>query len=138
MGDTLAIKIEGLTKFSRALRQLDQDAPKQLRLELNNAADLLITRTKPEIPYRTGRAAASLKRRSTRTVARVGVGGNRAPYYPWLDFGGRTGINRSVDRKFFRRGRYLYPTLGKIKPEIEAILLEGLKTVAKNSGLEVT
>lgn len=131
------IGIEGLTKVQRALRQLDSEAPKGLRIALNEGADLLIDETRPLIPHRTGAAAASLQARSTRTSARVQVGGRKAPYYPWLDFGGKTGINRSVDRKFYSDGRYLYPTLGRIRGKINALLSDRLTAVARDAGLVV-
>lgn len=131
------IGVEGLAEFNRGLRQLDKDAPKALRIGLNEAATLLIDRTRPLIPRLTGAAAASLKAKSTRTSARVGVGGRRAPYYPWLDFGGRTGPAKSVQRPFYSEGRYLYPTLARIRPDIEAKLLDVLTGVARDAGLDV-
>lgn len=131
------VGIDGLAEFNRGLRKLDKEAPKGLRLALNEAADLLIKRTRPEIPRRTGRAANSLVAKSTRTSARVAVGGRRAPYYPWLDFGGRTGPHKSVERPFYSEGRYLYPTLRRVRPEIEAKLGEALVAVARDAGLDV-
>jgi hypothetical protein len=131
------VGIKGLAEFQRGLKKLDSEAPKQLRIGLNSAADLLIDKTRPEIPSKTGAARASLKARSTRASARIGVGGKRAPYYPWLDFGGKTGRNKSVDRPFYKAGRYLYPTLGKVRPLILAGLDDSLRAVARNAGLEV-
>lgn len=136
--DDLKIGIEGLAEFNRGLRQLDKDAPKGLRLAGNEAADLLITETRPLIPKVSGRAAASLKARSTRTSARVGVGGKKAAYYPWLDFGGQGRIpGRPAPREFIKEGRYLYPTLRKVRPQIEAKLGQALVAVARGAGLVV-
>lgn len=131
------ISVEGLAEFNRGLRRLDSEAPKQLRIALNGAADLLVQRTVPLIPRRTGAAAKSLKAKSTRTAARVSVGGRRAAYYPWLDFGGKTGINRSVERPFYKEGRYVYPTLKRVTPEISEALREGIVAVARGAGLDV-
>lgn len=131
------IGVEGLAQFNRGLRKLDAEAPKGLRIALNGAAELLIDRTRPLIPTRTGAARASLKAQSTRTSARVAVGGRKAPYYPWLDFGGKTGRNRSVDRRFYTDGRYLYPTLARVRPEIEEALGQALTAVARDAGLDV-
>ncbi|WP_433117093.1 HK97 gp10 family phage protein [Micromonospora sp. CA-246542] len=133
----MKVGIEGLSEFNRGLRKLDKEAPKGLRLALNDVAGLLVTKTQPRIPKRTGNAAASLKARSTRTSARVAVGGRKAPYYPWLDFGGKTGRKRSVDRPFYKEGRYLYPTLREIRPQIETALQEALTDVARSAGLDV-
>jgi hypothetical protein len=131
------ISIDGLAEFNRGLRKLDSEAPKGLRIALNGAADLLVQKTVPLIPRRSGAAAASLKAKSTRTSARVSVGGRNAPYYPWLDFGGRTGPKRSVERPFYTEGRYLYPTLRRIRPEIEQALRDGIVAVARDAGLDV-
>lgn len=136
--DEVKIHVTGLAEFSRALRKIDGEAPKQLRIAFNGAADLLIQHTVPLIPKRTGAAASSLKAKSTRTSARVSVGGRKAPYYPWLDFGGKTGPKKSVVRPFFREGRYLYPTLRKIQPLIADQMKSAIVAVAEGVGLEVT
>jgi hypothetical protein len=133
----MKVSVTGLSEFSRGLRKLDGEAAKGMRIALNGVADVLVVETKKEIPQRTGAAAASLKARSTRTSARVAVGGRKAPYYPWLDFGGRTGPRRSVVRPFYKEGRYLYPTLRRIRPEIEAALERALTDVARSAGLDV-
>lgn len=131
------IKVKGLAEFSRALRRVSTDAPKGLRIGLNSAADLLVAKTVPLIPRRTGAAAKSLTARSTRTSARVAVGGRRAPWYPWLDFGGRTGPRKSVERPFLKEGRYLYPTLAKNRGLIMGKLEGALLDVARGAGLDV-
>lgn len=131
------ISIKGLAEFNRGLRKLDSEAPKQLRVALNSGADLLIQKTRPLIPARSGAARGSLVARSTRTSVRIAVGGRKAPYYPWLDFGGKTGRRKSVDRPFYHAGRYLYPTLAKIQGDITKILDDSIRTVARNAGLEV-
>lgn len=138
MAEQLRVSVEGLSQFGRSLRKLDADLPKGLRIALNGTADALIGWTRPKIPSRTGAARASLKAKSTRTAVRIGVGGRRAPYYPWLDFGGATGIRRSVQRRFYSEGRYLYPTLAEHRPDFTRILESALTGVAERAGLDVT
>jgi hypothetical protein len=133
----LKIGTTGLSEFNRALRKLDTEAPKQLRVANNEAADLLIAHVRPLIPSRSGAARRSLKAKSTRTSARISVGGRTAPYYPWLDFGGRTGIRKSVKRPFLKEGRYIFPTLRKIRPKIMAQLEKSLTAAARSAGLDV-
>jgi hypothetical protein len=132
-----AVEVEGLKDLNRALRRLDQDAPKALRLALNDAAQLLIDEVKPDIPRRTGKAAASLRVASSRTAVRIRVGGPKAPYYPWLDFGGRTGRNKSVVRRFYKEGRYLYPGLRRQREKFEGALRRSLVELATGAGLDV-
>lgn len=133
----LKIEVGGLAQLSRALKAVDSDAPKQLRLGLNEAANLLVDRTRPKIPSLTGAARRSLVARSTRTAARVAVGGKRARYYPWLDFGGAGRIKgRPAQRPFITEGRYVYPTLREIRPLIEKQLQDSITAVVRNAGLE--
>lgn len=131
------IQITGLAEMSRSLKRIDTEAPKGLRLALNGIADFFIGKVEPLIPRRTGAAAKSLKARSTRTSARIAAGGPRARYYPWLDFGGRVGPKRSVERPFYSEGRYIYPTLRRERPEIEKRLGRALVAVVEGAGLDV-
>lgn len=135
--EDLKIEIGGLAQLNRALRQIDADAPKQLRLAHNAAADLLVDRTRPKIPSKSGAARRSLVARSTRTSARVAAGGRTARYYPWLDFGGQGRIaGRPAPRDFLREGRYVYPTLRLIRADIEQLLSDGVSAVVRGAGLQ--
>lgn len=132
------IKIDGLAAFSRNLKKLNGDLPKALRLALNEASGVVVDEAVRRIPTRTGRAKASLKAKSSRTESRIGGGGNRAPYYAWLDFGGRTGRRRSVERAFLPEGRYIYASLADKRSEFDAALSDALLRVASSAGVEVT
>lgn len=131
------IKVDGLAEFVRNLRKLGADLPKTVRLAMNDAADVIIRRTRPLVRVRTGRAAASLRAQSTRTAVRVTAGGRRAPYYPWLDFGGRVGPQRSVRRNFIKEGRYLYPTYERSWQEVYDVMVRALVDVVRGAGFEV-
>lgn len=132
----IKVEVGGLSKLSRGLKAVDADAPKELRLALNSAAQLLIDRTRPGVPSVSGAARRSMVAKSTRTSARVAVGGKKASYFPWLDFGGQGRVKgRPAPREFIREGRYIYPTLRRIRPEIEAQLQDAIATVIRNAGL---
>jgi hypothetical protein len=135
-----AIRIDGLAAFSRNLRKLDAELPKALRVALNGVADVVVADARPNVPQITGRARASIKARSTRTEVRVAAGGNKAPYYPWLDFGGSVGKHKSTKRAFFKDGRYLYPAYFRKRDsgEIQTAMISALRHVASQAGLEVT
>jgi len=150
-----AIRIEGLAQFSRALRKLDNDLPKLLRLAMNDAAAVVVDYGQARMPRRTGRAVSTIKARSTRTSVRVVEGGPKAPYVPWLDFGGTVGRGRrrirtgrgirgaarfagSVKRPYYNEGRYLYPALHDKRDEIQAALENALTGVATAAGLELS
>lgn len=131
------IRIEGLAEFNRNLRKIDADLPKTLRLAHNEAGQLIVNYATPKVPRRTGRAAGTLKTKSTRTSTRVQGGSKRVPYYPWLDFGGRVGPRRSVRRPFIKEGRYIYPTLSANFVQFKTLLTEKLIDVARQAGVEV-
>lgn len=137
---TEPIRIEGLREFSRDLKRLNDGLPKVLRLALNAGADVVVAYARPRIPSRSGRAAGSLKAQSTRTLVRVSAGGARAPYYPWLDFGGAVGRRRSVRRPFLQEGRYIYKGYFEARDsgEFAAALEKALVEVAREAGIEVT
>lgn len=139
MSELVEIKVDGLKQFSRDLKALDNDLPKALRIALNKSVDVVVTPAKARVPKRSGRAAGTIKAKSTRTSARISAGGRRAPYMPWLDFGGRVGRNRSVERPFRKRGRYLYMAYfeqrdsGAFAEALEQALIE----VANQAGVEI-
>jgi hypothetical protein len=133
------IEVQGLREFQRALKAMDAGLPKQLRTALNEASGLVVDYASAHFPKRTGAAAASLKARSSQREARVALGGRRAAYAPWLDFGGegkRKG--RPPARPFIREGRYVYKGLEVKRPEITEVLSRALTDLARGAGLEVT
>jgi Bacteriophage HK97-gp10, putative tail-component len=134
-----ALKVDGLAQFSRNLRKLDADLPKQLRVALNTAAQQLVDDARPRIPTRTGKARKSLRAASTRTAVRIRAGGRRAPYYPWLDFGGKVGRNKSVARPFYKDGRFIYKSYRDLTRAgtFQATLSQALLGVVRSAGIEV-
>jgi len=132
------IQIEGLRQFARSLREMDSDLPKALRLGFNDAAELVVAEARSRVARRSGRAASTVKAQSTRTAARIAAGGRRAPYFPWLDFGGRVGRNRSVVRPFFTDGRYVWRAYGDRRDEFRGKLEVAIADLARSAGLEVT
>lgn len=113
------IEIKGLKEAVKNAKKVDNDLPKEFRKAGNKAADLLVAWIVPRVPKRSGKAAGTVKAASTQKAARVRAGGPKAPYYPWLDWGGRVGRNKSVKRKFYSDGRYIYPGIVAIKPDLQ-------------------
>ena len=131
------IHVEGLREFSQALKRLDSDMPKVLRVGLNSVADLVVDQAMPRIPSRSGRARRSVKARSTRTAVRVVGGSARVPYYPWLDFGGRVGRGHAIKRPFLKEGRYIYRAYFDNRGRFGELLEDALVDVARQAGMEV-
>lgn len=136
---TPKITITGIREFQKALRAADANLPKQMRLVLNEAGKLIVDYDQAHMPNRTGRARGSVKVRSSQRAARVAVGGSKAPYVPWLDFGGegrRKG--RPPARPFLKAGRYTYVGLKIHRDDITEVMSAGLTELARSAGLDVT
>ena len=131
------IKIQGLRDFQAALKAMDGESQKQLRVALNTAADLVVSGAARRVPVRTGRARASLRAQSSQREARVMGGSKKAPYYGWLDFGGRIGRDKSQRRPFVPGGRYMYPSYAANREGVERALQTALTDLVRMAGLEV-
>lgn len=136
MADEIRIEVHGLKEFQGAVRQVDRALGPALRKGLNEVAQIVVDAAVPLVPVRSGDAAGSIKAGSTQRAANIKVGGSAAPYFPWLDFGGRTGRNKSVKRPFIQRGRYIYPSLASKKDETHDKLDEVLRRLATDAGFD--
>lgn len=136
---TEKIEITGLRELQRALKQMDTELPKQLRVALNEASGIVVDYAYARMPRKSGRAAGSLKARSSQRVVRVALGGRRAPYAPWLDFGGQGRIKgRPSKREFIKSGRYVYKGLEVKRDQITETLTTAISEMVRSAGLEVT
>lgn len=131
------IKVEGLVEFQRALKQMDGESQKKLRVVLNTVGDSIAQGAARRVPTRTGAARASLRASSSQREARVSGGSRKVPYYGWLDFGGAVGKDKSVKRRFITAGRYIYPTLSANRDSITKALDKALTDLARDAGLKV-
>lgn len=118
-----------------AMRRAKQTSSESLPEAAESAADLVAGKARDLIPRgRTGNARASLKAMG----ATVSLGGPDAPYAPWLDFGGRVGIKKSVDRRYIRGGRYLWPVLHDQTKSIDDLMADNIARAVERAGVEVT
>ena len=132
------IKVKGLKEFQRALKQMDGESQKQLRVVLNGVSATVAQGAARRVPRKTGKAAASVRAMSSQREARVMGGSKKVPYYGWLDFGGRIGRDKATRRPFVVGGRYIYPTYAANRENVQKALAQGLTDLARNVGLEVT
>lgn len=143
MADDRAIHVDGLIELQRALKAIEAAAPKELAAGMKEAATIVATATASIVPKRSGKAARSIKPRGSSRGGSIAMGGNKAPYYPWLDFGGSTkvddrrkGSKGRVARPFITGGRYLYPTIEDKAPEVRAKVDEVMADLIRKHGLE--
>jgi hypothetical protein len=130
------IRVTGVAELARAFRKVDSDLPKKLKARFLDIAESVASVARDKMPSRTGAAQASLKARSSPRGGAIAFGGTAAPYEPWLDFGGRVGRGRSIERERVPGGRYLYPALAEKRNDtIDAVNL-AIKEVAEGAGFD--
>lgn len=130
------IRIEGLREFQAALKQLDGQSQKQLRVVLNSASALVVAGAKARAPVVTGAFRDSIRSSSTQREARVSGGSAKVPYFGFIEYGGAAGKHHSVHRAFNKDGRTVYPTYYAHRPEILEQLSTALTALIHTSGLE--
>lgn len=133
-----AIKIAGLKELQGALKRIDGESQKMLRVVFNDAVEIVAADARRGVPTKSGRARASVKAQSGQREARVVGGGKKVPYYPWLDFGGRVGRDKSIRRSFQPDGRYLYPAYRRNRPEVFEAMQAGIIRVLRSVGWDAT
>lgn len=142
------VQVRGLREVTSALRAVDKELPRQLRQEFLQVARLVASDAASTVPRRTGAAAGSIKPRASQSGAGVAFGGNAAPYYPWLDFGGTTGKGHrpgvpgsgSIEREWKGNprgeGRYVYPAIRRNEDDIIEAAGDAPTVLARKHGLE--
>lgn len=129
------IRIEGIKELQRSLKAMDGESQKRLRDVFNSAAQVVAEGAAMKVPRETGTARASIRVGSSQREARVKAGSARkAPYYPWLDFGGRVGKKKSVARPFLKSGRYIFPAFDDRRDFIYQKLQDELIAMLRSVG----
>lgn len=131
------VRILGLRELQSAFKKVDSDIPKELKTSFLRIATDVAGKAAAKVPHRTGRAASSIRPRASQRGAGIAFGGSAAPYYPWLDFGGRVGRNKSIYRDLVVGGRYIYPTIAEEKDAIEKAAEDAVESAAHSAGFEV-
>jgi hypothetical protein len=147
------IEIRNLPAWRRAIISVGDDFKVELKAEFLKIAETIASKVQAKVPRGpTGRAAGSVKARATAGGASIVRGGQAAPYFPWLDFGGTTGrghqdhvagsgaIQRTVAGSPWNPpgpGLYVYPTLEEEYPATERAVDELMTKVGRDAGFEV-
>lgn len=130
------IEVRGLRELRGALNKIDREMGRELRDALAEASKLVVTTAQGKVPVRSRAASDSIKVRKQTAAAAVAVGGSDAPYFPWLDFGGRTGRGKRTVRPFRKEGRYVYPALRERRADITEIVDKAVGDLARKAGFE--
>lgn len=160
-----AVQVRGLREVQSAFRKVDKDIPNKMKGELLSIAQEVRNDIRAKVPTFSGRsqnegkgkwkrsspgaARESVKARASQRGAAIAFGGETAPYFPWLDFGGSTGKGHRPNRPWsgsvvrewqgrpFGDGRYVYPTIAEKHDDISNAVGDAAVKVAKSAGFEV-
>lgn len=134
------VEIHGVRELNSALKKVDAELPKELRVRFLGIANEVIGVAQQKMPYQTGEAANSIKPRASQKGAGIafpaGGGVYKAAYYPWLDFGGAVGRKKSSVRPFIKTGRFIYPAIEESKGDIEEAALDAVEAMADAASLD--
>lgn len=131
----LRVDVDGLKDLRKALRDIDKGFARELGQAGKRAAEIVADEARPKLPVRSGRARASVRATAGRGGSVV-AGGARAPYVPWLTFGGNVGRDGSVQRPVIRGGRYFYPALKARRGDVVETFEQSVEQLIEKAGLK--
>lgn len=131
-------KVTGADEVAEAARRFAAGLDGHLRTQFQDRARMIARDAQGAVPRRTGAARASVDVQTIEGAVAIVAGGRRAPYFPWLEFGGRVGRNDSVNRPFVRDGRYLGRAIDAQLSDIEAAAARAVVDAGRDAGFEVT
>ena len=128
------VSVEGLDELRKGLRKADKETAKAVSQAGKKAAEIVAEAARPRVPVRTGRARASLRAAVVNGGGAVKFGGAKVPYAAWLDYGGRVGRNKSVERPFRREGRIVYVALAEKRAQVVATYEQAVDDALRAAG----
>ena len=143
------VEVRGIRELSSAFGRVDKGLRTEVKTRFRGIAEAVVRRARGKLPGGgSGDAAASIKARSSTRGASIAFGGSKAPYMPWLDFGGSTGRGHSpgaywsgaIKRDWMGvpvgEGRYVYPAISEEREDTARAVDEALKLVLRQGGFE--
>ena len=150
-GEIVGTEVEGLIAMKQAFRAAHDGTQHAIQVRLKQVATLVASEVAGRTVVRSGRAASSVRAVATQESASVVAGGPKAPYYPWLDFGGSTGRGHvsgaadsgAIKREWFgkggsgdQEGRYVYPAIRDMSEVIAHEAGEAIHEALRDAGFE--
>lgn len=138
-----SIRVEGLRELQQALRNLDGQTQKQIRVALNKAAEIVAAEARRRAPARSGDLRRSVRVSSDQRSAGISMGSASVPYAGFIDYGNKVGSGHGVgrkdsqDRPFIPTGRVMYPAFLAERDAVQEALEQALVDLVKQSGLSL-
>jgi hypothetical protein len=141
VANDLRIDVEGLAQFRAALRRVDADFARQVKVANVDAAEMVVARARANAAAQGGvaaKAARSLRAAQTAAAAKVRLGSAADPYALGAEFGGGS---RPQTRQFkpWRgsgggAGYFLYPAIRASRSQIVGLYAAALARIAREAG----
>lgn len=147
---SVRVEVRGLKELSAAFQQLDDDTAQRLKASMLDISQGVVSVATALVvaDVGSGKASSSIKAKASTRGASIAFGGTRAPYFPWLDFGGSVGRGHKVGvawsgaiiRDWKGRpagdGRYVYVAIKEQGPTIRAKVGEAIEAAIASAGFE--
>lgn len=130
--------VEGADSFAAALRATAAALPGEFRAEMGDTARMIVRDAQGRVPRLTGAARASMDVQVLDEAATIVAGGQRAPYFGWLEHGGAVGRRDSVVLPYVKDGRYLGRAVDAAMDDIETAALAAVTNAGREGGVDVT
>jgi phage gpG-like protein len=146
---SVQLVVKGLPQLTRGFKQIDANLKNTLKDELLPVAKNVAGVVQQRMPFGSGRAAESIAAKSSNYGASIAAYGQKAPYGPWLDFGGSTGRGHKVGvawsgaiKREWRgvpkgSGRYLYPGIEDAREDTAKAVEDAVARAAQKADFEV-
>lgn len=131
MGLSADIRIEGLRELNKALREVDEALPKEMRSNLKAVADRVASKAAGRVPRRSGKLASSIRGLASQKSASIAEGTARVPYAGSFEFGGWP-----KGRPYLKEGRVLFPTAQESEDEVVEAVTEAIEGLIRKAGLD--
>src|ERR1051325_180058 len=130
------LEVRGLKELARKVRGADKSLARELQQTNKSVAKRVADEVRPEVPFFTGAAAQSVRARATAQRASVIAGGAKAPYYPWLEFGGTIQPKGApITRPKVKGGRSLFPVIARERDHDVDAYVAALNDVLRRTNL---
>jgi HK97 gp10 family phage protein len=121
VGVEVSIDIEGVEQFKAAMQRLDSGMQRHVHRQLVSWAADVKALAKRIVPVRTGHLRSSIYAKIQGWVAQIGA---EATYAMFVEFGTR----------YMRARPYLYPSIQRYLPQLEAIISEAIEHAKREAG----
>jgi hypothetical protein len=123
MGNTPAVRVEGLGKVLRQIKQIDPDLVAELKIANRAIADDVVLTARALAPQKTGKLKGSARAGASNRTGIVRAGGARVPWAGPIHFGWK---KRNISPQPF-----LYDALDERRDEVEQRYLAALNEITR-------